>query len=304
MSFISQKTMMIIGAVLVLLYQSMFIVNQTEQALVMQFGEVRHVITKPGLQFKIPFVQNVLVFDKRLLVLDIPAEEVNATDDVLNITERLVIDAFVIYRITDPLKFYQAVRSEFGLQDQLPSVVQSSLRRIVGSISLRSLLSTDRSKIMSEIRSEINQKVSGQSSTKDKKTTIKGGLGIEIVDVRIMRVELPQEVSKSTFDRMRSDFEKEANKFRAEGKERELQIRSTANRERTELLATAMKKAEIIRGEGDGIAAKTYAEAFGRDAEFYDFYRSMQAYKSALGKGEDTTAILPPDSDFFKYMRR
>lgn len=304
MKAISQKYLILIGAGLILLYQSVFIVSQTEQALVMQFGEIQRVESEAGLKLKIPFVQNILRFDNRLQVLDMPAEEVNATDDELKITERIVIDAFVVYRITDPLKFYQAVRSEYGLQEQMTSIVQSSLRRVIGSISLRNLLSTSREKIMREIRSEINQKVSGQSMAKDKKAVLKGGFGIDVVDVRIMRADLPQEVSQSTFERMRSDFEKEAQKFRAEGEEKSLQIRSTADRERTELLATAQKNAEITRGEGDGIAAKTYAEAFGRDAEFYDFYRSMQAYKSALGKGEGTTAILPPDSDFFKYMRR
>lgn len=304
MKAISQKQMIIIGAFLVLLYQAIFIVNQTEQVLVMQFGEVQRVETEPGLKFKIPFVQNLLRFDNRLQILDVPAEEVNATDDELNITERIVIDAFVMYRIVDPLKFYQAVRSEFGLQEQMTSIVQSSLRRVIGSISLRSLLSENREKIMREIRTEINQKVSGQSMSKEKDAVLKGGFGIEIVDVRIMRADLPQEVSQSTFERMRSDFEKEAQKFRAEGDEKSLQVRSTADRERTELLATAQKKAEITRGEGDGIAAKTYAEAFGRDAEFYDFYRSMQAYKAALGKGDGTTAIMQPDSDFFKHMGR
>jgi membrane protease subunit HflC len=239
-----------------------------------------------------------------LQVLDVPAEEVNATDDELNITERIVIDAFVVYRITDPLKFYQAVRNEFGLQEQMTAIVRSSLRRVIGSISLRNLLSENRDEIMKDISNEINAKVRGQSSDKEKKTALKGGFGIEIMDVRIMRADLPQEVSQSTFERMRSDFEKEAQKFRAEGEEKSLKIRSTADRERTELLATAQKNAEITRGEGEGIAAKTYAEAFGRDAEFYDFYRSMQAYKAALGKGEGTTAILPPDSDFFKHMGR
>ncbi len=289
-------------AVLFLLYQSIFIVNQTEQALVLQFGDIRRVVTKPGLKFKIPFVQNVVTFDKRLLALNVDSEEVNATDEQLKITERIVIDAFVIYRITDPLKFYQAVRDEYGLQTQLGSIIQSSLRRTIGSISLRDLLSKKRSMIMGEIRDEINRIASGQTSAMEDVKTIKGGFGIEVVDVRIMRADLPQQVSQSTFERMRSDFEKEAQKFRAEGEEKSLQIRSEAERERTELLATAMKNAEITRGLGDATATRTYADAFGKDAEFYDFYRSMQAYKAALGENGETTVILSPDSDFLRHM--
>lgn len=300
----TSRLAIIVGAALFLLFQSVFVVYQTEQALVVQFGEVRRVITKPGLKFKVPFLQNVMVFDKRLLTLDVPAAEVNATDQKLGITERLVIDAFVVYRITDPLKFYQAVRDEFGLQAQLASIMQSSLRRTIGSISLRDLLSTKRTEIMREIREEINEKASGQTAAKEDVDTLKGGFGIEVADVRIMRADLPQEISQSTFERMRSDFEKRAQKFRAEGEQESLKIRATADRERTELLATAQKNGEILRGTGDGIAAKTYAEAFSRDAEFYDFYRSMQAYHKALGEGEDTTVILSPDSDFFKHMRR
>lgn len=300
----TSRLALVAGAALVLLYQSIFVVYQTEQALVLQFGDVRRVISEPGLKFKIPFVQNVMLFDKRLLTLDVPAAEVNATDQKLNITERLVIDAFVIYRITDPLKFYQAVRNEAGLQSQLTSIMQSSLRRIIGSVSLRDLLSEKRTKIMREIRDEINAKASGQTVAKEDVKTLKGGFGIEVVDVRIMRADLPQEISQSTFERMRSDFEKRAQKFRAEGEQESLTIRASADRERTEMLATALKKAEIMRGTGDGVAAKTYAQAFGQDPEFYDFYRSMQAYHKALGTGQDTTVILSPDSDFFKHMER
>jgi membrane protease subunit HflC len=302
------KISLIAGFVAFLLYQSAFILSQTEQALVLEFGDISRVETTPGLKFKMPFVQNVVRFDKRLLTLDVPAQELNATDTQLNITERLVIDAFVVYRITDPLKFYQAVRSESGLQDQLTSIVQSSLRRVIGSVSLRSLLSSNRAKIMADIRREINENASGKTAAEKKEiakggsSVIKGGLGIEVVGVRIKRADLPQEISQSTFERMRSDFEKEAQKFRAEGEERSLQIKSEAERERTELLATAAKKAEILRGEGDGIAAKISADAFGRDPEFYDFYRSMQAYKKSLGNKGDTTAILSPDSKFFKQM--
>ncbi len=296
----------ILGLAVFLLYNSIFIVQQTEQALVLQFGSVQRVEKEPGLKFKIPFIQNVEYFDKRLLVADIHPEEVNAKDDILHITERLVIDAFLTYRIVDPLQFYQSVRSIRGLEDQLSSIAQSSLRRTVGSYSLRDLLSQKRTEIMAQIRDEINRKASGKEVESDVEggpASHKGGFGIEVVDVRIMRADLPQEVSQATFERMRSDFEKEAKKFRAEGEERSLSIRSNAERERAELLAEAMRNAEITRGLGDAEATKIYAEAFGRDKEFFDFYRSMQAYKAALGKdAEKTTVILSPESEFFKYM--
>lgn len=293
------------GLILFLFYNAIFVVQQTEQALVLQFGDIKRVEKDPGLKFKIPFIQNVEMFDKRLLVANVEPQEVNARDEVLNITERLVIDAFLTYRITDPLQFYQSVRSIQGLEDQLNSIAQSSLRRTIGSVSLRDLLSGKRTSIMAQIRDEINRKASGQilaSEAQDADPVRRGGFGIEVVDVRIMRADLPQEVSQATFERMRSDFEKEAQKFRAEGEERALNIRSNAERERAELLAEAMKKAEVIRGKGDGIATKTYADAFSRDEAFFDFYRSMQAYREALGGDRETTVILSPDSEFFKHM--
>lgn len=302
----------VIGVGLFLAYQAIFIVNQTEQALVLQFGDIRKVVKEPGLNFKIPFIQNVVYFDKRLLMFDVPAREINAKDEKLNITERLVIDAYVIYRISDPLQFYQAVRSEQGLETQLASIADSSLRKTIGSASLRDLLSEKRSVIMAEIRDAINRKASslkveiptveGEEVAAEQKPVVKRGFGIEVVDVRIKRADLPVEVSQSTFERMRSDFEKEAQKFRAEGEERSLKIRSGAERERAELIAEAMRKAEEIRGEGDGVATKTYADAFSKDPEFFDFYRSMQAYKKSMQSGDETTVILSPKSDFLKYM--
>ena len=296
-----------LGVLAFLAIQSIFIVQQTEQALVLQFGDIRRVVREPGLNFKIPFIQNVESFDKRLLSYDVKPVEMNASDDKLNISERLVIDAYVIYRITDPLQFYQTVRNVRGLETQLASIADSSLRKTIGSSSLRDLLSEKRSAIMAEIRDAINRKASsiavaaseGNQAQMEVKTR---GFGIEVVDVRIKRADLPIDVSQSTFERMRSDFEKEAQKFRAEGEERSLQIRSNAERQRAELLATAKRKAEEIRGEGDGVATKTYADAFSKDPAFFDFYRSMQAYKKAMAEGGETTVILSPSSDFLKYM--
>jgi membrane protease subunit HflC len=293
----------LVGLALFLLYNSIFIVQQTEQALVLQFGSVQRMENEPGLKFKIPFIQNVEMFDKRLLIADVDPEEVNAKDTELNITERLVIDAYFTYRITDPLQFFQSVRTISGLENQLSSIVQSSLRRTIGSYSLRDLLSEKRTEIMDQIRTEINRKAKGLVDENDDTNTPEGGFGIDVVDVRIMRADLPEEVSQSTFERMRSDFQKKAQRFRAEGEEQSLQIRSNAERERAELIAEAQKKAEVIRGEGDGIATKTYANAYNQDQEFFDFYRSMQAYEKAMGaKSSETTVILSPDNKFLKHI--
>lgn len=305
MKNVTNAFILFIGLGLFLLYNSIFIVQQTEQALVLQFGSIQRVEKEPGLKFKIPFIQNVEMFDKRLLIADVEPEEVNARDKELNITERLVIDAYFTYRITDPLQFFQSVRTVEGLETQLSSIVQSSLRRTIGSYSLRDLLSEKRTDIMEKIRQEINLKAKGIATQEEDGTagTPKGGFGIEVVDVRIMRADLPQEVSQATFERMRSDFQKKGQRFRAEGEEQSLQVRSNAERERSELIAEAEKKAEVIRGKGDGIATKTYADAYGQDQEFFDFYRSMQAYQKSMGSSSsDTTVILSPDNKFLKHI--
>jgi membrane protease subunit HflC len=285
---------------LFLLFSSAYVVNQVQQALILQFGEITRVVREPGLYFKLPFVQNVVFFDRRLLDFEAPPAEFitrNRKDDV---EERVVIDAFLRFRITDPIQFYQAVKNEANLRSRLNSIVTSSMRRTLANYSLSDLLSDERAKIMQEIQRQVNrQAMAGPIEAGE--TVGQGGFGIEVVDVRIMRADLPADISQSTYERMRKNFTKEAQRFRAEGEEKAIEIRSNAERERTEILANARKEAETIRGEGDGEAAGTYGDAMGRDPSFFSFYRSMQAYRRTLTK-EDTTVILSPGSEFLSEM--
>ncbi|UCE85188.1 MAG: protease modulator HflC [Deltaproteobacteria bacterium] len=277
------RVLVIVGALLALLAgTSLFTVLQIEQALVLQFGEAKRVIVEPGLHMKIPFVQNVVSFDRRLLDLDPPAEEVIAGDQ-----KRLVVDTYVRYRISKPLEYYQSVRSETVLRGRLTRLVIASLRRAVGNVSLLDLLSEDRARIMAEIRDEVN----GQARS----------FGIDVVDVRIRRADLPQANSQAVFERMRSEREREAKLLRAQGEEEAQRIRAGAERDREVILAEARKKAQILRGEGDSESVRIYADAFGRDPEFFNFYRSMEAYRETLADGK-TTLVLSPDSDFFRYF--
>ena len=285
-----------------------FIVNQTQQALVVRFGDIQRVVQEPGLKFKVPFIDAVEFFDRRLLEFNTPPQELITKDRNTNVEERVVIDAFVRYRIIDPVKFYQAVRNEANLQSRLSSIVIANMRKIIARNSLSDLLSDKRKSIMHEILTSVNRQATSETleqfeadTEKDKSRRQRQGFGIEVVDLRIMRADLPEDISQATFERMRKNFTKEAQKFRAEGEEKALEVRSGADRERTEILAQAQKKSETIRGEGDGIAAKIYADAFSRDPEFYEFYRSMQAYRKSL-KGEDTTLILSPKSEFLNQM--
>ena len=285
--------------VLVLVNSTLFIVPQTGQALVLQFGEIRRVVRKPGLHAKLPLVQDVLMFDKRLLEFEAqPAEFITKNRDT-GVDERVVIDAFVRYRITDPVQFYQAVRNESSLNNRLNSIVVSSMRRALANYSLNDLLSTTRESIMQQIRVDVNAQVSGVVLDKSKPTA--QGFGVELRDLRIVRADLPLDISQSTYERMRKNFTKEAQRFRAEGDEKATEIRANAERERTEILANARKDGETIRGEGDGEASKIYASAYGRDPEFFKFYRSMQAYRTTLGH-DDTSIVLSPDSGFLHEL--
>jgi modulator of FtsH protease HflC len=266
----------------ILALNSFFIVKQQQQALVLQFGEVVRVIKEPGLTFKIPFIQKVTFFDNRVLNLSADEKEVIAKDQ-----KRLIVTAFAKYKITDPLKFYQTVRDEDGIALRLNSVVESSLRQILGSVPLATLLTGERGKIMQDIRDVVNKQASG--------------LGINVVDVRIMRADLPKENSEAIFQRMQTEREKEAKEFRAEGAEESLRIKAHADKERKIILAEAQLTAQVTRGEGDAVATKNFADAFSKDAEFFDFYRSMQAYKNTLRK-TDTTMVLSPRSDFLRFF--
>ena len=275
----------LIGAVVVLgvvAYQALFIVQEVNQAIVLQFGDPKKIITKPGLNFKIPFIQNVVYLDRRVLNLDNPPEEVIAADQ-----KRLIVDAFARFKIVDPLKFYISVGNERVARSRLATIINSRIRSVLGTQELATLLSTDRAVHMATIQNDVNTEAKN--------------FGITIVDVRIKRADLPQANSEAIFKRMQTEREREAKEFRAQGAEMAAKITSTADKEVTVILANANKQSEIMRGEGDGKRNKIFANAFGRDPQFFGFYRAMQSYEKAL-IGGDTSMILSPDSDFFKFF--
>ena len=261
---------------------SIFIVKEVNQAIVLQFGDPKKIITKPGLNFKLPFIQNVVFLDKRILNLDTPPEEVIASDQ-----KRLIVDAFARFQIVDPLKFYISVGNERVARSRLSTIINSRIRNVLGQQELQTLLSKDRTKQMTLIQEGVNNEAEN--------------FGIKIVDVRIKRADLPQANSEAIYRRMQTEREREAKEFRARGAEMAVTITSTADKEVTVILADAQKKSEIMKGEGDGQRNKIFADAFGRDPEFFGFYRAMQAYEKALIGGE-TSLILSPDSEFFKFF--
>lgn len=261
---------------------SMFTVNEMQQAIVVQFGSPQRIVQTAGLHFKIPFIQDVRYLDKRILNLDVPAQEVIAADQ-----KRLVVDAIARFRIIEPLLMYTRVRTENGARQQLNTVLISNIREVLGSEVFVTLLSGERASLMHRIRDNVNREARNY--------------GIEIVDVRIKRADLPAANSEAIFSQMRTAREREAREARAEGREQAVGIRARADRDRIVLLAEARKQSEILRGEGDGLAVKIFADAFSTDEDFFEFYRSMQAYKKALGN-DDTTLILSPDSEFFKFF--
>ena len=266
----------------VIAYQSLFVVQEINQAIVLQFGDPKKVIAKPGLQVKIPFIQNVVFLDRRILSLDPAPEEVIASDQ-----KRLIVDAYARFKIIDPLKFYISVGDERVARSRLATIINSRLRSVLGTQSLATLLSEDRTKQMAIIQEGVNTEAEG--------------FGITIIDVRIKRADLPQANSEAIYKRMQTEREREAKEFRAKGAEMAVTITSTADKEVTVILANAKKQSEIMKGEGDGKRNKIFADAFGRDPNFFSFYRAMQAYEKAL-IGGDTSLILSPDSDFFKFF--
>ena len=268
----------------VLLFQSVIIVQEINQAIVLQFGDPKKIITKSGLNFKIPFIQNVVYLDKRILNLDNPPEEVIAADQ-----KRLIVDAIARFKIVDPLKFYISVGNERVARSRLSTIINSRLRGVLGKQQLATLLSTDRVRQMEIIQNDVNEEAKG--------------FGINIVDVRIKRADLPPANSEAIYKRMQTEREREAKEFRAQGAEIAAKITSTADKDVTVLLANAKKRSEIMKGEGDGQRNKIFAGAFGRDPQFFAFYRAMQAYERALIGGE-TSLILSPDSDFFKFFSK
>ncbi|MDC0232231.1 protease modulator HflC [Pelagibacteraceae bacterium] len=264
------------------IYLSVFVVKEINQAIVLQFGDPKKVIVEPGLQFKIPFIQNVVFLDRRILNLDAPPEEVIASDQ-----KRLIVDAYARFKIVDPLKFYISVGDERVARSRLSTIINSRIRSVLGKQSLATLLSEDRTKQMAIIQEGVNTEAEN--------------FGIQIIDVRIKRADLPQANSEAIYKRMQTEREREAKEFRAKGAEMAVTITSTADKEVTVLLANAKKQSEIMKGEGDGQRNKIFATAFGKDPEFFAFYRAMQAYENAL-IGGDTSLILSPDSDFFKFF--
>ena len=263
-------------------YLSLFVVKEINQAIVLQFGDPKKVIVEPGLQVKIPFIQNVVFLDRRILNLDAPPEEVIASDQ-----KRLIVDAYARFKIVDPLKFYISVGDERVARSRLSTIINSRIRSVLGKQSLATLLSEDRTKQMAIIQEGVNTEAKN--------------FGIEIIDVRIKRADLPQANSEAIYKRMQTEREREAKEFRAKGAEMAVTNTSTADKEVTVILATANKQSEIMKGEGDGARNRIFANAFGRDPEFFGFYRAMQSYEKAL-IGGDTSLILSPDSDFFKFF--
>ena len=278
----SRISLLIIGLIGLIAYFTLFTVIEVKNAIVLQFGDPKRVITSPGLNVKIPFIQNVIFIDNRILDIDAPAAEVIAADQ-----KRLIVDAFVKFKIVDVLEFYKAFGNENVARSRISAVVNSRIRGVLGEEPLSAVLSDDRSKLMKQITSLVEAEVNNY--------------GIEIIDVRIKRADLPEANSQAIFRRMQTEREREAKEFRAQGAEIAQRIRSTADKEVTIIKSQAEKKANIVRGEGDGMANKVFAEAFGQDPEFFAFYRAMQAYAEGL-KSSDTTMILSPESEFFKYF--
>ncbi len=271
-------------ALVFVLFNSLYILPQTEQAIVLQFGEPVRLVKEPGLKFKVPFIQNVVFYDNRLLNLDPPAQEI-----VLNDKKRLDVDSFTRFRIIAPLKFYQTVRTEEQARSKLKEIVNSSVRKILGRTTLQELLSQKRTQIMSDISAAV--KTDAQQ------------IGVSVADVRIRRADLPIEVLQAINARMKTERERDAKEFRAQGQQNAQQIRAKAEKERTIIIAEAAKQAEILRGEGDREATRIWNKAANRDPQFFAFYRSLAAYKKALNEGK-TSLVLSPDSEFFRYFQK
>lgn len=286
MSDLRRRFLLFAGAVVVivaiiLLFTVPFIVDQTEQALVLSFGQPVRLVEHAGLGFKEPW-QSVVSYDKRLLDYEPPAEEVIAADQ-----KRLVVDAYCRFKIVNPLLFYQTMGSEVIARTRLNSIISDSLRRVIGGVELQAVVSSSRAAIMRQIRDEVNAQAKG--------------FGIDVVDVRIRRADLPEENSKAIYDRMIAERQREAAQYRAQGAQQAQEIRAEADKERIEIIATAQKQGQILRGEGDADSTRIYAQAFEQDPNFFAFYRSLEAYRQSLD-GANTTFVLSPQSEFFKYF--
>jgi modulator of FtsH protease HflC len=275
-------SLLLLFFVVIVGYSSMFTVAQTEQVLLVRLGEPIRVVTEPGLNFKAPFIDTVISIDKRILDLENPSQEVIAAD-----SRRLVVDAFARYKIKNALRFYQSVGSIQAANLQLTTLLNASLRRVLGEATLTQIVRDEREGLMVKIRDQLDKEADGY--------------GIQVVDVRIRRADLPEANSQAVYQRMQTERQREAAEFRAQGNQRAQEIRARADREVTILIAEATSKSEQIRGEGDAERNRIFAEAFGRDADFFGFYRSMQAYEQGLKAG-DTRLVISPDSEFFRYF--
>ncbi|MBF0188860.1 MAG: protease modulator HflC [Magnetococcales bacterium] len=283
MNKINPMSVLVLGVlVLVLLSHSLFTVHQVEQALVVQLGKPVRAIKEAGLNYKIPFIQDVYTFDRRLLSFDQDPQEVLSKDK-----KNLKVDNYARWRIIDPLKYYQTVRNELGAASRLNDIIYSNLREVLGQYTMMEIVSGERELLMGKIQTQANKQA--------------GQYGIEIVDVRIKRTDLPPENSKAVFRRMQTERQRQAKQYRAQGEEEGAKIRSKADKEREVILANAYETSQTLRGQGDATAAAIYADAFNRDQEFYQFLRSMEAYRNGLRK--DTTVMLTPDSQFFRYFK-
>ena len=263
-------------------YSSVFTVQQTEQVLLVRLGEPIRIVTQPGLNFKAPFIDSVISIDKRILDLENPSQEVIASDQ-----KRLVVDAFARYRIKNPLQFYQSVGTIPAANLQLSTLFNAALRRVLGEVTLIQVVRDEREALMARIREQLDHEADGY--------------GIQVVDVRIRRADLPEQNSQAVYQRMQTERQREAAEFRAQGGQKAQEIRANADREATVIRAEANSKAEQIRGEGDAERNRLFAEAYGKDPDFFAFYRSMTAYETGL-KGADTRFLLRPESDFFRFF--
>jgi len=276
---------MLMIAVAATVYFSVFFVHQTEQAMVLRFGEFKKIIKKPGLHWKIPVAETVQFFDKRILDLDIAPKELPALDQ-----KRLVVDAFARFKIVEPLEFYKSLTNEYGARRRLGEIFEDELRSAIGGSTFTDVVRDKRDDLMKEILRKVNAKATAQK------------YGIEVVDVRTKRVDLPEQNSEAIYRRMQTERQREAAEFRAEGNAAANRIRATADKEAVVIKADATNKGQQTRGDGDAQRNAIFAKAFGRDTNFFGFYRSMQAYEKGLNAG-DTRMLISPDSDFFRYFK-
>lgn len=276
----------VLVAIAIMVYLATFTVHQTQQAVIVQFGAIQRTIDRPGLHFKVPFIQDVQFLERRVLNLDPEAETIVLADQ-----RRLIVDAFVRYRITDPQQFIRVAISESNLRNRLEPIVNNALRSVLGTVLLPTILSEARDDLMGQITRGVNDAVNTEQSD----------FGIEVLDVRIVRADLLPEVSQAVYARMRAERERDAAEFRAQGEEQFQTITAEADRQATVIQAEAQRQAEILRGEGEAERTKILAEAFGRDPGFFEFYRTMQAYEEAL-KADNTRFVLPPEGEFFRFF--